>query len=209
MGENEQGGMLRTVVVVGLVAMVALIITLGVVGLKSSLRTNTLMGTTMGQNILEIDQSDPDKMFHRLGGDEKLTYDSDTGTYTLVLSTKSVYDGGWGYHGCGGQGMYYGAGGAYARKDYSGFLPGDKYYITADIRTTSDVSLMPKVTHHIEFEDSKVEMSVNPDITNNWQHYETKGVRMGTWGTAMIWFTNDSGQPVTFQIKNVQVFREV
>ena len=34
MGENEQGGMLRTVVVVGIVAMIALIVTLGVVGLK-------------------------------------------------------------------------------------------------------------------------------------------------------------------------------
>lgn len=40
MGENEQGGMLRTVVVVGLVAMVALIITLGVVGLKTMAKQN-------------------------------------------------------------------------------------------------------------------------------------------------------------------------
>ena len=40
MGENEQGGMLRTVVVVGLVAMVALIITLGVVGLKAMAKQN-------------------------------------------------------------------------------------------------------------------------------------------------------------------------
>lgn len=207
MGENEQGGMLRTVVVVGLVAMIALIITLGVVGLKSSLRTNTLMGITMGQNILKIDRSDPDKSFHILGEHEKLTYDDNTGVYTLVLSTKSVYDTSWGHH--GGQGMYYGAGGAYARKDYSGFLPGDKYYMTADIRTTSDVSLMPKVTHGMGFEDSKAEMAVNPDITNSWQHYETKGVRLGTWGTAMIWFENSSGQPITFEIKNVQVFRQV
>ena len=41
MGENEQGGMLRTVVVVGLVAMVALIMTLGVVGLKAEMSSNT------------------------------------------------------------------------------------------------------------------------------------------------------------------------
>ena len=41
MGENEQGGMLRTVVVVGIVAMVALIITLGVVGLKNNMTKNT------------------------------------------------------------------------------------------------------------------------------------------------------------------------
>ncbi len=41
MGENEQGGMLRTVVVVGLVALIALIITLGVVGLKNNMTKNT------------------------------------------------------------------------------------------------------------------------------------------------------------------------
>ena len=41
MGENEQGGMLRTVVVVGIVAMVALIVTLGVVGLKNNMSKNT------------------------------------------------------------------------------------------------------------------------------------------------------------------------
>jgi len=41
MGENEQGGMLRTVVVVGIVAMVAIIITFGVVGLKYNMSKTT------------------------------------------------------------------------------------------------------------------------------------------------------------------------
>ena len=41
MGENEQGGMLRTVVVVGLVAIIAIVITLGVVGMKASMTKNT------------------------------------------------------------------------------------------------------------------------------------------------------------------------
>ena len=41
MGENEQGGMLRSVVVIGIIAMVALIITLGVVGLKNNMSKNT------------------------------------------------------------------------------------------------------------------------------------------------------------------------
>ena len=206
MGENEQGGMLRTVVVVGIVAMVALIITLGVVGLKASLRTNTLMGTTMGQNVLEVDPSNSDKSFHRLGGYETLTYKSSTGTYTLVLSTKSQYDA---PERRGGKGMYYGAGGMTAPKDYSAFLPGDKYYMTADIRTTSDVSLMSKVSHEMYFQSSNKVMAVNPDITNSWQHYETKGVRLDTWGEPLIAFRNNNDQPVTLEIKNVQVVREV
>lgn len=41
MGENEQGGMLRTVIVVGLVALIAAVITMGVVGLKASMTKNT------------------------------------------------------------------------------------------------------------------------------------------------------------------------
>ena len=41
MGENEQGGMLRTVVVVGLVALIAGVIIAGVVGMKASMTKNT------------------------------------------------------------------------------------------------------------------------------------------------------------------------
>lgn len=41
MGENEQGGMLRTVVVVGLVALIAAVVMMGVVGMKASMTKNT------------------------------------------------------------------------------------------------------------------------------------------------------------------------
>ena len=41
MGENEQGGMLRTVVVVGLVALIAAVITMGVIGLKGNMTKNS------------------------------------------------------------------------------------------------------------------------------------------------------------------------
>jgi len=58
MGENEQGGMLRTVVVIGIVAMVALIITLGVVGLKDNMtknQTNALQTVSKGVTQKDID----------------------------------------------------------------------------------------------------------------------------------------------------------
>lgn len=81
--------------------------------------------------------------------------------------------------------------------------------MTADIRTTSDVSLMSKVSHGMQFENSKVEMAVNPDITNSWQHYETKSVRLDTYGEPIFIFNNNNDQPVTLEIKNVQVVRQV
>lgn len=41
MGENEQGGMLRTVVVVGLVALISAVVIFGITGLKASMTKNT------------------------------------------------------------------------------------------------------------------------------------------------------------------------
>lgn len=49
MGENEQGGMLRNVVVVGIVALIAAVVIVGVVGMKASMNknTNTAVGSVM------------------------------------------------------------------------------------------------------------------------------------------------------------------
>lgn len=58
MGENEQGGMLRTIVVIGLVALIAAVITLGVVSLKSNMisnQTNTLQTVSKGMTQKDID----------------------------------------------------------------------------------------------------------------------------------------------------------
>ena len=41
MGENEQGGMLRNVVIVGLVALIAAVVIFGITGLKASMNKNT------------------------------------------------------------------------------------------------------------------------------------------------------------------------
>lgn len=56
MGENEQGGMLRVVVVLGLIAIIAMTVIFGVTGLKSHVdetRTDAVNNVTMaGQNLL-------------------------------------------------------------------------------------------------------------------------------------------------------------
>ena len=50
MGENEQGGMLRTVVVAGLVALIAAVIIGGVVGMKASMTKNTAAAVELTTN---------------------------------------------------------------------------------------------------------------------------------------------------------------
>lgn len=53
MGENEQGGMLRTVVVVGIVALIAAVIIFAVIGLKSQVVNKTNKAAdTAAQNVI-------------------------------------------------------------------------------------------------------------------------------------------------------------
>ena len=200
MGENEQGGMLRSVVVIGLVAIIAMVVIFGVVAMKGRLRTNTLMGATMGQNVLQTNQrgSDTHYKFNPLDGNTQLSWDDKTNVYTLTLPSN-----------VGAQGMYYGGGGGDASKSYSAFLPGDKYKITAEMRT-DDVSLFDKVDYSIYFEGSNNGdgLYVHPKMSNEWQYFETNGVRLQTWGAPFIYFKNDSGSPVTVQVRNVQVIRK-
>lgn len=82
MGENEQGGMLRTVVVVGIIAMVAIIIILGVVGLKSIAkdRMNDALPPTVSTSLLSAD-------------DFTFKSHDEPGNYSTNIS-KSVYS--WG-----------------------------------------------------------------------------------------------------------------
>lgn len=198
MGENEQGGMLRTVVVIGLIAIIAIVITVGVVGLKSSLRTNTLMAETMGQNVLQLKQNGTDTRykFNTLAGSEKLQYDDSTGVFDLTLAANS-----------GAQGMYYGPGGGAGSSDYDSFLAGDKYQLTADMRS-DDASLFSNVDYSMYFESSKTGgMYLHPTMSGEWQHYETNGVRLNTWGAPMFYFNNSSGKVVHVQLKNIKLIR--
>lgn len=199
MGENEQGGMLRTVVVVGLVAIIAIVITVGVVGLKASLRTNTLMAETMGQNIIQPQQNGTDRKykFNVLNGFERMNYDSSTGVLDLTLAAK------------GDQGVYYGSGGSAASQDYDGFLPGDKYQLSADMRS-DDASLFKNVDYDIYMQSSENGgMYLHPTMSGEWQHYETNGVRLRAWGEPMFRFNNHSGEVVHVQLKNIKLIRVV
>jgi len=198
MGENEQGGMLRTVVVIGLVAIIAIVMVVGVVGLKSSLRTNTLMAKTMGQNVLQLKQNGTDTRykFNQLSGSEQIQYNDSTGVFDVTLAANS-----------GNQGMYYGPGGGAASKDYDAFLAGDKYQITADMRS-DNASLFSNIDYSIYFESSQPGgMYLHPTMSGEWQHYETNGVKLDTWGAPMFYFNNSSGKVVHVQVKNIKLIR--
>lgn len=79
MGENEQGGMLRTVIVLGLVALIAAVVTVLVIGLKSSAKDHVDDATppTVSTRLLSVD-------------DFKIKSHDEPGNYSANVS-KSVY----------------------------------------------------------------------------------------------------------------------
>lgn len=105
MGENEQGGMLRNVVVIGIIAIVALIITLGVVGLKSNMTKNIDSGIPP---MLVINALEPEQMTTRMSTFDGKDWNSlkyidmvEPGVITIkrnmnvVLDTRNVGDNKW------------------------------------------------------------------------------------------------------------------
>lgn len=93
MGENEQGGMLRTVVVVGLVALISMVVTLGVVGLSGNMKSIT---NNTGNGIQkEIKNANGDTVESVVDDYDMSShyYTLDTGSKTAVISgTKSGKD---------------------------------------------------------------------------------------------------------------------
>lgn len=56
MGENEQGGMLRTVVVIGLIALIAAVVTFGIIGLRNNMQsTQTTALQTVSKGVTQKD----------------------------------------------------------------------------------------------------------------------------------------------------------
>lgn len=105
MGENEQGGMLRTVVVVGIIAMVALIMVLGVVGLKDNMKKNIDSGIPP---MLVINALEPEQMKTYMSSFDGKDWNSlkytdrvEPGVITIkrnmdvVLDTRNVSDNKW------------------------------------------------------------------------------------------------------------------
>lgn len=194
MGENEQGGMLRTVVVVGLVAMVALIITLGVVGMKASLRSNTLMATDAGQNLLKLKNDSIEQSAIVLNDDGLMSvsvHDNGANNATLTLSPTSMP-----------QGLYFLTGG-YDRNNISSEYK-DRWTFSLDVKASDPSNLK---IYRFGLEGSTDNSADQPAITNEWQHYEIKGTRISQFGTAVIYFKNTATKPMTVDVKNVELHR--
>lgn len=194
MGENEQGGMLRTVVVIGLVAIIAILITVGVVGLKSSLRTNTLMAVDAGHNLVKL-QDNSIKQSVSILNDDKLQsisiQDNGDNNSTFTLHPTTAVQGVF---------MPY----SVVAKDY--IDENDKWTFSLDMKSSSGSSLS---IYQLGLEGSVVTSATQPAMTNQWQHYVVNGTRIKRSGTAVIYFRNSSSVPITLDVKNIELHRSI
>lgn len=194
MGENEQGGMLRSVIVVGLVALIAAVVIGGVVGMKASLRTNTLMAVDAGQNLLKL-KNDSIKDSATVLNDDGLmsvsVRDNGANDATLTLSPTSMP-----------QGLYF-INEGFDRQSISGEHH-DRWTFSLDVKASDPANLK---VYHFGVEGSTENSGNLPALTNEWQHYEVKGTRVGQFGTAVIYFKNTATKPMTVDVKNVELHR--
>ena len=122
MGESEQGGMLRTIIVLGLVALIAGVVTAGIISLKDTNRREALTAATTPTNILdELDQHQRVDQ----GVKTKVVKNGDN-DYIITLDG-SAY----------AQGLYWGNGGGNATSNYSDFRPGDNWVMSTEARVIS------------------------------------------------------------------------
>lgn len=194
MGENEQGGMLRTVVVVGLIALIAIIITGGIVGLRSSLRTNTLMAVDAGHNLVKL-QNNSIKQSATVLNDDKLQSisikDNGDNDATFTLRPTTAVQGVF---------MPYNI----VAKDYIDV--NDSWTFSLDMKSSSGSNLR---IYQLGLEGSVVKSSTKPALNDTWQHYVVNGTRLQRSGTAVIYFRNSSSVPITLDIKNIELHRSV
>lgn len=194
MGENEHGGMLRTVVVVGIIAMIAIVIIMGVVGLKSNLRKNTLMAVDAGHNLVKL-QNNSIKQSVRILNDDKLQsisiQDNGDNDASFILRPTSAVQGVF---------MPYNI----VAENYIDAK--DSWTFSLDMKSSSGSNLR---IYELGLEGSVVKSTTAPALNNTWQHYVVKGTRLKRFGTAVIYVRNSSTVPITLDIKNIELHRSV
>jgi len=202
MGENEQGGMLRTVVVVGLVAIIAAVVVFGVISMKAPLRNNTVLARDAGHNLVQLENNSMKSKFIGFRG-KTLVTDHDDGSGTLTFTLKANEPNVYGV--CFNDHVGYNAN--------QELKNGDKWHAEADIKTDSPNAVnwfydgSHKTGMGVEASDAK--WISNPAFSTTWQHYVVEGAKGTGWGpdTFVLFFTSSSAQPVNVDVKNIELYR--
>lgn len=196
MGENEQGGMLRTVVVVGIVALIAAVITMGVVGMKASLRSKTVLAVDAGRNLVALTDNSVKKSYNPFNYTQMLDNGDGSATLTFPNVEPNV------------KGIVFAGGG----EDLHGyFKTGDKWRAEMDVKTTTPSALAwytdDKHTTGLGIESSDSHWVENPPFSTEWQHYVAEGTRGVEWGTYVVYFKNKTSTPISVDVKNMSLTR--
>lgn len=198
MGEHEQGGMLRNVVVLGLVTLIAVISIAFVLNLKGNIRHNNLKAMSLGTNVLDFNTKRDVNGFTRLldhGVGTTVTATKDN-VFTVTLDPATNFP----------QGIYYTNTSVNNTSNYEAFLEGDSYRMRADIRVVAGDPAGVSV-YRIGMEGANNDYDAKPAFSQNWQTYESHGNRGTVWGEAVLYFVNKSPKPVTLEIKEINLYR--
>lgn len=189
MGEKEQGGLLRTVVVIGLIALIAGIIIAGIFSVKSSIRHSTVMATDTGHNLVPLTNNSVSKTYWWYNDAEMR--DQNDGEATLLIKGDRTSPAGMFYKGAGSD-------------VYNAFKKLDVWQASVDLKVDDPKGL---AISSFGVEGSNNTWLAKPNLSTDWQHFEIKGTRVNQWGTMTLYFTNHSGHDINVHVKNLELYR--
>lgn len=165
-----------------------------------SIRRTELLMATHHSNLFVDSKTDVRHATHLMGDyvhDTKLIRLSDT-DYRIDMTSDSQT-----------QGFYYGYGGVHNDTLYFDDLrPGDGWTMDADIRVVSGDSSKVELSN-MYVQDSDLTATANHvGLSSNWQHFSSAGIRKDDWGAPVWFFHNNTGQPVSVEVKNIEIHRK-
>lgn len=200
MGEHEVGGMLRTVLTIGLATIVVTIVVSLLMWIRNSTSNNTAVVTKSTPNLALLNNGSVAATitnYHSSG-----IQDTGNGEGKIVIAPKNDKLG------TGrGTGFYVGVGGNSSNKDNASLYVGDKWQAGIDLKTNNPSAL--------KFHEFFVEGSDNwqwdskPALSTDWRHYSSHGTRNKLWGTWVVYLYNTSDKPVTIWVRNLNLQKVV
>ena len=94
--------------------------------------------------------------------------------------------------------------------DGSGLDVNDKWKLSAEIKSDNpNVRFYTQGSNYtgLGIENSQSSWISNPALSTDWQKYSSTGIRTYNAGAVIVYFVNNSGQPVNIQIKNMTLVR--
>lgn len=198
MSENEVGGMLKTVLTIGLATMIVTIVISVLMWIRGSTNNNTAVVMQSSPNLALLNNGSVAATItnHYSSGIQ----DTGDGEGKIVIAPHNDKLGSG-----NGTGFYVGVGGSGSNKDNASLYVGDKWQAGIDLKTDNPSAL--KFSEFCVEGSDDWQWDSKPAFSTDWRHYSSHGTRNKLWGTWVTYLYNTSDKPVTIWVRNLSLYK--